>query len=373
MAKICKDESAITYNIMIYNDIERPQFTPDHLSTLKSDEVFVFGSNLQGMHRGGAARAALMHFGAIMGQGVGLQGQSYAIPTMQGGVETIKPYVDEFIQFANEHRELFFYVTRIGCGIAGFQAQEIAPLFQDAIMLDNVCLPKSFSDIIANSFNFTSGAKFAEYYDYSSFHMLVDICVDLNNVKHYSNLDDLKADIARIVAQEGRNGICRYIFSFIDYSLKTGCGGIPNSMSNLLLRLTNDKLSMEELSLHLGVKIFYCRRMVAKMLYVVKALTEMQSDFFIGMDFFYKFACICTGRWNCSDNDYMSDELDFQKNTMEHILEDDWDSLLNGRGELDSAKFYDKMLHGDFDAEKYCENHENIRLKEYLDRLRSLG
>ena len=83
-------------------------------------------------------------FGAVMGQGVGLQRQSYAIPTMQGGVETIKPYVDEFIDFAKQHPELFFYVTRIGCGIAGFLDSEIAPLFADAIGVDNICLPKSF-------------------------------------------------------------------------------------------------------------------------------------------------------------------------------------------------------------------------------------
>ena len=79
-----------------------------------------------------------------MGQGVGLQGQSYAIPTMQGGVETIKPYVDEFVAFAKAHPELFFYVTRIGCGIAGFRDEEIAPLFAGAINLENVCLPETF-------------------------------------------------------------------------------------------------------------------------------------------------------------------------------------------------------------------------------------
>ncbi|MCR5820924.1 MAG: DUF1810 family protein [Bacteroidaceae bacterium] len=128
----------------IYNGLARPKYTPDAVSSLKADEVFVFGSNLQGYHGGGAARAALKRFGAIWGQGVGLQGQSYAIPTMQGGVETIKPYVDQFIAFAKGHPELFFYVTRIGCGIAGFTDSEIAPLFSDAIGIDNICLPESF-------------------------------------------------------------------------------------------------------------------------------------------------------------------------------------------------------------------------------------
>ena len=127
-----------------YNGIDRPVFTPEWITELKPDEVFVFGSNLAGMHGGGAARAAVQRFGAVMGQGVGLQGQSYAIPTMQGEVETIKPYVDGFIEFAKVHPELFFYVTRIGCGIAGFRDEEIAPLFAGAIDLENVCLPEAF-------------------------------------------------------------------------------------------------------------------------------------------------------------------------------------------------------------------------------------
>ena len=122
----------------------RDRIAPDIINTLKDDEVFVFGSNLAGMHAGGAARIAVKKFGAVMGQGVGLQGQSYAIPTMQGGVETIKPYVDEFIRFADCHPELTFLVTRIGCGTAGFRDEEIAPLFVRAINLPNVHLPLSF-------------------------------------------------------------------------------------------------------------------------------------------------------------------------------------------------------------------------------------
>ena len=131
-----------------YKDIERPDFTPEFITQLKADEVFVFGSNLAGMHGGGAAYVAFKKFGAIMGCGVGLQGQSYAIPTMQGGVETIKPYVDDFIAFAKEHPELFFYVTRIGCGIAGFRDKEIAPHFKEALGLKNVCLPETFVKVL---------------------------------------------------------------------------------------------------------------------------------------------------------------------------------------------------------------------------------
>jgi len=99
---------------------------------------------------GGAARVALNKFGAIWGQGVGLQGQSYAIPTMQGGVETIAPYVYEFIDFAKQHHDKFFYVTRIGCGIAGFRDEEIAPLFKMVLNLNNVCLPETFVKILSS-------------------------------------------------------------------------------------------------------------------------------------------------------------------------------------------------------------------------------
>ena len=102
------------------------KYTPENITELGPDEIFVFGSNLAGMHCGGAARIAVEKFGAKMGQGVGIQGRSYAIPTMQGGVETIKPYVDDFIELASEWDQNTFYVTRIGCGIAGFTDEEIA-------------------------------------------------------------------------------------------------------------------------------------------------------------------------------------------------------------------------------------------------------
>ena len=124
------------------------EYTPERIIELKSNEIFVFGSNLAGAHGGGAARLAYNCFGAIWGQGVGLQGKSYAIPTMQGGVETIKPYVDEFIEFTTNHPEYKFLVTRIGCGIAGFSADEIAPLFMKAIDLENVILPQNFVEVL---------------------------------------------------------------------------------------------------------------------------------------------------------------------------------------------------------------------------------
>lgn len=124
------------------------RFTPDNIRELAPDEIFVFGSNLAGHHGGGAARVALDRFGAQWGQGEGIQGQSYAIPTMQGGVETIKPYVDRFLDLAYEWDQNTFLVTRIGCGIAGFTPEQIAPLFDRALDMYNVVLPRDFYDIL---------------------------------------------------------------------------------------------------------------------------------------------------------------------------------------------------------------------------------
>lgn len=85
-----------------------------------------------------------------------MQGQSYAIPTMQGNVETIKPYVDDFIEFAKAYPELSFFVTRIGCGIAGFNDEQIAPLFDGAYNLKNVILPMKFRNIISHTHQLAS-------------------------------------------------------------------------------------------------------------------------------------------------------------------------------------------------------------------------
>ena len=126
------------------DNMSQKRTTPEFITELQPGEIFVFGSNLQGMHAGGAARIAYNNFGAIWGQGVGLQGQSYGIPTMQGGVETVRPYVNEFIQFAKDHPELTFLVTRIGCGIAGFTDAEMAPLFEKAHNIENIVLPEGW-------------------------------------------------------------------------------------------------------------------------------------------------------------------------------------------------------------------------------------
>ncbi len=127
---------------------ERLPYTPDKISSLEPYQVFVFGSNLEGQHIGGAAKLAHERFGAVWGQGEGLQGQSYALPTMGLSLEKIKSHVAAFERCASEHPELEFLVTKVGCGIAGFKERDIAPLFLFAAYTSNVTLPESFSDII---------------------------------------------------------------------------------------------------------------------------------------------------------------------------------------------------------------------------------
>lgn len=136
---------------LIFRDMDKKKkgrVTPSWIDDLQENQVFVFGSNLAGMHGGGAARVARLRFGAVMGNGVGMQGRSYAIPTMQGGTETIRPYVNDFIAYAKEHPELTFLVTPIGCGIAGFEPEDIAPLFEEASNVENIWLPNSFWEVL---------------------------------------------------------------------------------------------------------------------------------------------------------------------------------------------------------------------------------
>ena len=108
------------------NRTEDPNIASERIDVLEKGEIFV----------------------AEWGVGAGLTGQSYAIPTMQGDIDTIKPYVDEFIEFAKQHQDMKFLVTRIGCGIAGFKEEDIAPLFRSAVLEKNIYLPQGFFNII---------------------------------------------------------------------------------------------------------------------------------------------------------------------------------------------------------------------------------
>jgi hypothetical protein len=114
--------------------------------------IFVFGSNLAGRHGRGAAKDAVDKYGAIYGQGAGLQGHSYAIPTKDERIQTlpllvISNYVKQFLWFATVHPEMEFFVTKIGCGLAGYTPEQIAPFFRGAPK--NCKLPEEFLSVIA--------------------------------------------------------------------------------------------------------------------------------------------------------------------------------------------------------------------------------
>jgi hypothetical protein len=100
-------------------------------------DVFVFGSNLAGRHGAGSAKAALREHGAVYGQGEGLQGRSYAIPTKDRQLRTLSitevaAAVRRFIDFAKSHPEMTFNVVKVGCGLAGFRENEMIPFFRFA-------------------------------------------------------------------------------------------------------------------------------------------------------------------------------------------------------------------------------------------------
>lgn len=123
------------------------KYSPENVTSLASNEVFVYGANEAGIHGAGAAKAA-MRWGAKHGK-YGFSGQTYGIPTKDSNIETmalekIKIYVDAFLIFATEHPELVFLVTPIGCGLAGYTAKDIAPMFRRALNIENVVLPEKF-------------------------------------------------------------------------------------------------------------------------------------------------------------------------------------------------------------------------------------
>jgi len=122
------------------------RYTPENITHLASNEIFVYGANESFIHGAGAARLAKDRFGAIMFKGP-FNGQSYGICTKDFDINTlpvlkIKKYVEEFLNFAKNHPEFVFLVTKIGCGLAALSIEDIAPLFSE--VPPNVVLPREF-------------------------------------------------------------------------------------------------------------------------------------------------------------------------------------------------------------------------------------
>jgi len=125
------------------------RITPEEIKRLEENQIFTFGSNFGGKHGKGAAKTAL-GWGAKYGQATGLQGRTYGIPTKDASVRRtlsiseIKPYVDEFIEFAKANDKLIFLLTEIGCGLSKYKPKEIAPLFKEAVDVKNIHIPTRF-------------------------------------------------------------------------------------------------------------------------------------------------------------------------------------------------------------------------------------
>lgn len=131
------------------------KISPRYIKDLKNNEIFVFGSNESGIHGAGAAKMAIK-WGAKYGNPEGIQGKTYAIPTKDKSIkktlslEEIKVYVDRFVEYAKNNDNLVFLVTEIGCGLAGYRAKDIAPLFIDALNVENISLTERFWNHIKN-------------------------------------------------------------------------------------------------------------------------------------------------------------------------------------------------------------------------------
>ena len=307
-------------NHRVYNGIERPQNTPNAIASLKSDEVFVFGSNLKGSHGGGAARVAVDKFGAIWGQGVGLQGKSYAIPTMHGGVEAIKPFVDQFIAFAMEHKELFFYVTRIGCGIAGFKDDEMAPLFKEALAIDNICLPESFAKILERQylnkrqelFPALSRTASVRLYQQGQVRTLADIAKTLNSRNHYSDFQVFMKDFDETIKSYVERGtvgseICEAIGHLIRENKATLFLTDGYLDFDKFIGMVDDLTVSDESN---PLEIIYSRREKTKLLRLASLLNDI-VHYTDAYDLEYDLCAIATGRFNCGDNRYMNDTFHY--------------------------------------------------------------
>ena len=153
MRETLSDEEIMAEKRRYAKEYYGPRVTPQMIRQLGEKEIFVFGSNANGYHRGGAAAFAMREFGAVWGQGEGLQGKSYAIPTMEG-LDQLREAVNRFTAFADQHQELRFLVTMVGCGIAGYSPRDIAPLFKGCIDLENVALPIEFWNVLGLKMDF---------------------------------------------------------------------------------------------------------------------------------------------------------------------------------------------------------------------------
>ena len=210
------------------------KFTPENIEKLPILGVFVFGSNMNGNHAGGAARTAVEEFGAIEGQAEGMQGESYAIPTLGKNMEklpleSISASIDKLYQYADKYPHLEFYVTKIGLGIAGFEEKEIADLFKAKETPFNVVLPQEFSlikgfkgfkkDMTCNKMQFKEGKSFHQGRDIECCKNGIHFCENPLDIHKYYKLHD---SLLHHVEGEGRLDAKRGDSKFAVSDLRVG-------------------------------------------------------------------------------------------------------------------------------------------------------
>ncbi|WP_173910317.1 hypothetical protein [Acinetobacter sp. Marseille-Q1618] len=167
------------------------------VKNLPEDTVFVFGSNMAGTHQGGAAKIALLHFGAMKGVGRGWSGQSFAIPTMnehlqQMPLSQIQHYVDDFKIYTKNHPKTKYFVTAVGCGVAGYKVEEIAPMFKG--ISHNVIFPASFRPFVEKTL-----PKLTQHLLQSFIQEAVIFSEDLSQSIQALDLNEAEKSLAKIV------------------------------------------------------------------------------------------------------------------------------------------------------------------------------
>lgn len=323
------------------------QYTPDRINTLGRRDVFVFGSNLAGRHGGGAARIALNRFGAVYGQGEGLQGNSYAIPTMQGGVETIQPYVDRFIEFAQREKALTFYVTKIGCGIAGFKVDDIAPLFAKAIGISNIRLPKDFVDIISQVEKIDNIREDLFVHAHGVTRTFADLVISRNNDEGFRNPGEVMSFLSQYFDRFKRTGddvafIAVRVFWNIIHNERLFNNGQLN-----IEELKNKMLGFESYSSELNHAYeFHCREKLYNMVTYLNLFRRYRNADELLRDIDHTGI---TRFSHCGPNcDYSMSPVraghGYPIFYFERFLNDNWENLLNADGTLDSKKLDELMF-----------------------------
>lgn len=333
------------------------KYTPDKITHLNEDEIFVFGSNLAGNHAGGAARIAREKFGAVMGQGVGLQGQSYAIPTMQGGIESIRPYVNQFISFARNRDRNIFYVTRIGCGIAGFKDEAIAPLFDEALELQNVILPKSFVEAIYRNREKRIKNILTPWpvKNYGVYNLFVDLILANDHILNESGDKNLNSRIRQLEKNILSIKRSRYLMDYPDRKLTQY---LEEHKSDILSGI-NEKKVLSEIGQQCKinqvdlVSAAVNRYLVAQsytLCYLIFRTIDFSKRLSVGWsgcaDFEYVLYGMITGRWTCGDNGYMYED-------MEKCLSFFCNELCKHSDEITTFGCFDKKKFLDFISQPY--------------------